>query len=119
MTDTPIHPKIVEAVRACDDDQLIADMKEAVRRAPRAHDGKRMSELFDETTITNIVLQITEGSSAIEDHKVRSFAVLRPLMEAVARAGQIDAHDTREGENYSDPASIVAAVLARPLGEKE
>lgn len=69
MTDTPAppaEPSDEALIRPCDDENLERALVEAVKIA-RTSDAKYVGDLLDETSVLNIVLQITEGTTILED----------------------------------------------------
>lgn len=71
--------------RPCDDKQLEDALYEAIAKA-RTSDAKRIDTIIGPTSIQNIVLQITEGSTILDDLIERHITTLRAHVAALEAA---------------------------------
>lgn len=95
-----------EVVKPCDDQELQRELYEALSNA-RTGDGYRFSDIMDEVGLRNGVLQITEGSNALDKLVARHTAALAAQVETL----------TRDREDASDRRAAAEASLSA-MGEK-
>ncbi len=102
--------------RPCDDELLDAGLHEALAKV-RTSKGKYLSEVLDQTTLQNIVLQMTEGSSVFDDLIARHMQNAKPYWQvfeeaAVYRAMEQDATPRMwKGKELCDQADVLDKAI--------